>query len=69
MYTSSRIPVMTDSTYALTLVNDRDFYDLRYGTQCVTRALHLYNAYHSKDGLTVAEKLTTIAAVLDQYEV
>jgi hypothetical protein len=59
---------MQDTTFILTLVNDRTFYELRHGSQAVTRALHLYNAFHSKDGLTVADKLRTIADALEYYE-
>ena len=59
---------MTDSTYVLTLVNDRDFYMLRHDTrQATTRALHLYSAHHSKDGLTPSEQLTCIAHALDEF--
>lgn len=59
---------MTDSTYILTLVNDRDFYRLRDNVrQACLRALYLYNAYHSEDGLTPSEQLTCIAAALDEF--
>lgn len=58
----------TFSTYDITLVNDRSFYDTAIEGDynlIFTLATKLYEAHHSKDGLTIQERFATIAAAID----
>jgi hypothetical protein len=57
------------STYILTLVNDREFYAsvlVDDYTQCLQVATRLHDAHHAEDGLTISERLTTITEAADE---